>query len=111
METAERFLDLGLGPRPDGCLGGRDIGRNLTLRFFDLRSFAGARRFQVLPGGLPPHASPIVGSMDPSNARAPETPIFSAIIRPHRSLGRDGFVLLMGLVSAISFVAGMVFLI
>jgi uncharacterized membrane protein len=49
--------------------------------------------------------------MNPSNADNAETPIFSAIIRPHRSLGRTGFLVLMGIVSFISFVAGMVFLI
>jgi uncharacterized membrane protein len=49
--------------------------------------------------------------MNPGNADIPETPIFSAIIRPHRSLGSTGFLVLMGLVTFISFVAGMVFLI
>jgi uncharacterized membrane protein len=40
-----------------------------------------------------------------------EPPIFSATITPHRSLGRAGFVILMLVVGAVSFVAGMVFLI
>jgi uncharacterized membrane protein len=39
-----------------------------------------------------------------------DDPIFSAVITPHRSLGTRGFVVLMGAVAAISFVAGMVFL-
>jgi uncharacterized membrane protein len=37
-------------------------------------------------------------------------PIFEAVITPHRSLGQTGFVLLMAAVGAVSFVAGMVFL-
>jgi uncharacterized membrane protein len=39
-----------------------------------------------------------------------DAPIFSAMITPHRSLGTRGFLVLMGLVAAISFAAGMVFL-
>lgn len=37
--------------------------------------------------------------------------IFSALITPHRSLGRTGFYILIGLFGVVSFVAGMVFLI
>jgi uncharacterized membrane protein len=40
-----------------------------------------------------------------------EPTIFSAVITPHRSLGRVGFLVLMVAFGAISFVAGMVFLI
>ncbi len=40
-----------------------------------------------------------------------EPTIFSAVITPHRSLGRTGFLLLMGFFGLISFIAGMVFLI
>ena len=40
----------------------------------------------------------------------PAEPIFEAVITPHRSLGPTGFVVLMTLVGAISFVAGMSFL-
>ncbi len=40
-----------------------------------------------------------------------EPTIFSVVITPHRSLGRAGFLVLMGLFGAVSFVAGMVFLI
>jgi uncharacterized membrane protein len=39
-----------------------------------------------------------------------ESPIFSAVITPHRSLGRQGFVIVMLLLSGTSFAAGMVFL-
>jgi uncharacterized membrane protein len=34
---------------------------------------------------------------------------FRAVLTPYRSLGRTGFVVLMGMLSAISFVAGLVF--
>ncbi len=36
--------------------------------------------------------------------------LFDAILRPHRSLSAFGFLLLMGVLSTVSFVAGMVFL-
>jgi len=39
-----------------------------------------------------------------------EPTIFSAVITPHRSLGRVGFLLLMAAFGAVSFIAGMVFL-
>jgi uncharacterized membrane protein len=50
---------------------------------------------------------------DGSNAFEPELPqpeLFSALLTPHRSLGRTGFLVLMGFVCVISFIAGMVFL-
>ena len=40
-----------------------------------------------------------------------EPTIFSAVITPHRSLPRTGFLLLMAAFGAVSFIAGMVFLI
>ncbi len=49
--------------------------------------------------------------MTADNADDLEPTIFSAVITPHRSLGRTGFLLLMGFFGLISFVAGMVFLI
>ena len=39
-----------------------------------------------------------------------EPTIFSAVITPHRSLGRVGFLVLMGIFGAISFITGMAFL-
>jgi uncharacterized membrane protein len=48
-----------------------------------------------------------------SNAFEPDAPqpeLFSALLTPHRSLNRTGFLVLMGFVCAISFIAGMVFL-
>src|SRR5215472_9290189 len=48
--------------------------------------------------------------MTHGNALDAEPTLFSAIITPHRSLGSVGFLVLMGVVSVISFAAGMVFL-
>src|SRR3954447_7692782 len=51
--------------------------------------------------------------MDASNPFEPDAPqpeLFSALLTPHRSLNRNGFLVLMLFVCAISFVAGMVFL-
>jgi len=42
------------------------------------------------------------------NAAEPE--LFSALLTPHRSLNRTGFIAVMGFVSAVSFVAGVAFL-
>ena len=41
---------------------------------------------------------------------APQPELFSALLTPHRSLNRTGFLVLMIALCAISFVAGMVFL-
>jgi uncharacterized membrane protein len=41
---------------------------------------------------------------------AAEPAIFSAVVTPHRSLGRAGFLIVMAAMSAVSFVAGTVFL-
>ncbi len=48
--------------------------------------------------------------MTPGNGPDAEPTLFSAIITPHRSLGGIGFFILMGVVSAVSFAAGVVFL-
>ncbi len=42
--------------------------------------------------------------------RAREAELFSARLRPHRSLNRTGFLALMAFVSAVSFAAGLAFL-
>jgi uncharacterized membrane protein len=47
--------------------------------------------------------------MTQDNAPPPEPTLFSAIITPHRSLSRAGFVLVMMLVGGVSFVGGVVF--
>jgi uncharacterized membrane protein len=41
---------------------------------------------------------------------APEPELFSALLTPHRSLNRTGFVVLMAFLSVVSFVAGVAFL-
>jgi uncharacterized membrane protein len=48
--------------------------------------------------------------MPPGNDAA-ESPIFSAVIRPHRSLGGAGFLVLMLAIGSVSFIAGLVFVI
>src|SRR5262249_46386244 len=40
----------------------------------------------------------------------PETPLFSAVVTPHRSLSQTGFLIVMAAVGSISFISGMVFL-
>ena len=40
----------------------------------------------------------------------PQSELFSALLTPHRSLNRTGFLVLMGVVSVVSFAAGLVFL-
>lgn len=47
--------------------------------------------------------------MTPNNDPIPETPLFSAVMTPHRSLGRRGFTILMLTIAGVSFVAGLVF--
>ena len=49
--------------------------------------------------------------MAADNAVIDEPTLFSAVLTPHRSLGRTGFVILMCLIGGISFVAGLVFFI
>lgn len=46
-----------------------------------------------------------------ANDATSESPLFSATITPHRSLGRKGFIAVMCAIGGISFIAGMVFLI
>jgi uncharacterized membrane protein len=48
--------------------------------------------------------------MNADNRGELEPTIFSALITPPRSLGQAGFVIVMGLMAGVSFVAGMVFL-
>ena len=42
--------------------------------------------------------------------QATEPTLFSALLTPHRSLNRTGFLVLMGFLSAVSFAAGLAFL-
>ena len=48
--------------------------------------------------------------MSAGNSFDDDPTLFSALLTPHRSLGRTGFLLLMGFVSVVSFVAGLIFL-
>jgi uncharacterized membrane protein len=47
--------------------------------------------------------------MVPNNDPNPDTPLFSAVLTPNRSLGKRGFGIFMLAVAGISFVAGVVF--
>jgi uncharacterized membrane protein len=47
--------------------------------------------------------------MSPDNDAAQDDPIFAALIRPHRSLDRTGFIIVMSLICGISFITGVVF--
>lgn len=47
--------------------------------------------------------------MVPNNDPNPDTPLFSAVMTPHRSLGQRGFAIMMVLIAGVSFVAGLVF--
>jgi uncharacterized membrane protein len=49
--------------------------------------------------------------MAADNAADDEPTLFSAVLTPHRSLGRTGFLVVMLLIGGISFVAGLVFFI
>jgi uncharacterized membrane protein len=49
--------------------------------------------------------------MAADNATNDEPTLFSAVLTPHRSLGRTGFIVLMCLIGGISFIAGLVFFI
>jgi uncharacterized membrane protein len=49
--------------------------------------------------------------MAADNAAHDEPTLFSAVLTPHRSLGRTGFIVLMFLIGGISFAAGLVFFI
>jgi uncharacterized membrane protein len=49
--------------------------------------------------------------MTDRNAPADEPALFCALITPHRSLGRAGFLVLMAAIGGVSFAAGIVFLI
>jgi len=49
--------------------------------------------------------------MTPDNGLAPEPPLFSAILTPHRSLTNVGFLAVMLAIGGISFASGVLFLI
>jgi uncharacterized membrane protein len=47
--------------------------------------------------------------MNENAAGAQEPSAFSAVLRPHRSLGRTGFLVLMGVFGSVSFATGLAF--
>src|SRR3982074_1881857 len=47
---------------------------------------------------------------DFDNSEPAQPELFSALLMPHRSLNRAGFLVLMGFLSAVSFAAGLAFL-
>ena len=47
--------------------------------------------------------------MIPNNDPIPDTPLFSAVMTPNRSLGKRGFGIFMLAVAGVSFVAGLIF--
>ena len=49
--------------------------------------------------------------MAADNAGTDEPTLFSAVLTPHRSLGRTGFIVLMCMIGGVSFIAGLVFFI
>ena len=124
-ETPERFLDLGRCPlckrAGGGFLVGGDAGmrpfepsgpraaratRRLSPRALGLTRFAAIRPAAIC---FPGHGFRIVTTMTADNEPPRETEIFSAVLTPHRSLGRRGFLVLMAILSGFSFVTGLVF--
>jgi uncharacterized membrane protein len=49
--------------------------------------------------------------MTDGNGHPPEPPLFAALITPHRSLGRPGFIAVMLAIGGISFATGVMFVI
>src|SRR3954451_16124813 len=125
LEATERFRDLRRRPLRYRAGGGFLVGSYALARTFELR-LAAARRTQAalrrpprhLSGDLACHlawclafhSSGIVRAMSADNDRMPEPTIFSAVLTPHRSLNRKGFLILMMVVGLISFATGMAFL-
>src|SRR5262245_46469945 len=109
LEAAERLLYLGGCPLGHVAMRGFDVGLFPRLRRLDLGGLA-------LPGGLDGfgrfsgHVSRIVCVMNANSNTVLEPAIFSAIITPHRSLNRIGFIILMSSVCLVSFIGGIVFL-
>src|SRR3712207_3439368 len=81
--------------------GPRSLQRHLAL----------FRARERLAGRLFGHLSPIFTPMNAGNDPLSGTPIFSAVMPPHRSLDRRGFAILMLAIAGVSFVAGLVFVI
>ena len=95
LEALGPSLGPSLGPVLDG------LGR--------LGAGFGLFRFRSGGGRLFCHFTPILSGMTPDNDPNPDTPLFSAMMTPNRSLGKRGFGILMLAVAGMSFVAGLVF--
>lgn len=48
--------------------------------------------------------------MNPASAIDPEEPVFDALLTPHRSMGRTGFLVVMGICSFVWLASGILFL-
>ena len=129
LEAPERFLDLGRRPLCQRADGGFFISSQTRIRPFELRRLPGARGARVWCR-LPPqrafdftgsaaiwsgaicfagHDFRIVGTMTADNEHTREPEIFSAVLTPHRSLSRPGFLVLMTILGSVSLVTGLVF--
>jgi uncharacterized membrane protein len=64
-----------------------------------------------IAGRLSGHFSGILGSMTNDNSREGEAPLFSAVLRPYRSLGSLGFKAVMLAIGIMSAVTSVMFLI
>src|SRR5262245_10969759 len=85
---------------------GLDVRRGLLCRrfLFCLRAF-----FRTWLGRFLRHLPGILRPMNHTNDPISEATLFSAVITPHRSLSRSGFLLVMLLIGGVSFVGGIVF--
>src|SRR5262245_50718554 len=123
LEAAERFFDLRGCPLRQRAGRGLPISRQTFGGALDL-GLAAARRAQALrrsarrlaggPAGrgarcFAGHGSGIVSAMPADNDRTQEPTIFSAVLTPHRSLSRNGFLILMLVMGGISLATGMAF--
>jgi len=124
-EAPKRFLDLGRCPLCKRAGGGFLVGDDAGMRPFEPGGprAAGAtggqhpcalgltRLAAIQPGAIcfPGHDFRIVTTMTADNEPPRETEIFSAVLTPHRSLSRRGFLVLMAILGSFSFVTGVVF--
>src|SRR6185312_4952600 len=108
--AAERLGDLRCCPLRQVAVHCLDVGRRLFGRRFSRRGFALAGLRQSRHAGqFFRHQSGIMSAMTIDNDELEPT-IFAAVITPHRSLNRVGFWILIGVYGAVSFIAGIAFL-
>jgi len=115
-EAPERLGDLGRRPRRGRRLCAGDLGpQNMGGRLDRARWLAAGRHFfsrscRCLSRCFPGHAFPILAGMVPDNDPAQEPAIFSAVLTPHRSLSRKGFLVFMLVLGSLSLTSGLYFL-